>query len=89
MFENGLIDEVAYLESKYRDRRLPSLKAIGVKEVLDYFNGIYDKKTLFEKIVTNTARLAKRQQIFNKTQFPNKISAPLEELEKLILNQFS
>ncbi|GAB6046017.1 tRNA (adenosine(37)-N6)-dimethylallyltransferase MiaA [Caminibacter profundus] len=85
MFENGLIDEVAYLESKYRDRRLSSLKAIGVKEVLDYFNGIYDKKTLFEKIVTNTARLAKRQQIFNKTQFPDKISAPLEELEKLIL----
>ena len=84
MFETGLIDEVAYLEAKYKDRRLPALKAIGVKEVLDYFNGIYDKKTLFEKIVTNTARLAKRQQIFNKTQF-KKISAPLEEMEKIIL----
>jgi len=84
MFEMGLIDEVAYLEAKYKDRRLPALKAIGVKEVLDYFNGIYDKKTLFEKIVTNTARLAKRQQIFNKTQF-KKISAPLEEMEEIIL----
>jgi tRNA dimethylallyltransferase len=84
MFEKGLIDEVAYLEYKYRDRRLPALKAIGVKEVLDYFNGVYDEKKLFEKIVTNTARLAKRQQIFNKTQFPNKISAPLEQLEQII-----
>jgi tRNA dimethylallyltransferase len=85
MFEKGLIDEVAYLEYKYRDRRLPALKAIGVKEVLDYFNGVYNKDTLFEKIITNTARLAKRQQIFNKTQFPEKISAPLERMEELIL----
>ncbi|MEO1958098.1 MAG: tRNA (adenosine(37)-N6)-dimethylallyltransferase MiaA [Nautiliaceae bacterium] len=84
MFEMGLIDEVAYLEKKYRDRRLPSLKAIGVKEVLDYFNGKYDKDELFEKIVTNTARLAKRQQIFNKSQFPQKISAPLEKLKEII-----
>ncbi|WP_024789418.1 tRNA (adenosine(37)-N6)-dimethylallyltransferase MiaA [Lebetimonas sp. JH292] len=89
MFEMGLIDEIAYLEYKYRDRRLPALKAIGIKEVLDYFNGIYDKNTLFEKIVTNTARLAKRQQIFNKTQFPNKISTPLDKLENLILKKYN
>jgi len=87
MFEKGLIDEVAYLEKKYRDRRLPALKAIGVREVLDYFNGVYDKNRLFEKIVTNTARLAKRQQTFNKTQFKNKISAPLEKLEEIILKK--
>ena len=88
MFEKGLIDEVAYLEKKYLDRRLPALKAIGIKEVLDYFNGIYNINTLKEKIITNTARLAKRQQIFNKTQFPTKISAPLEELESVILKNF-
>jgi len=85
MFEMGLIDEVAYLEAKYKDRRLPTLKAIGVKEVIDYFDGIYDKDKLFEKIVTNTSRLAKRQQTFNKTQF-KKISAPLEEMENIILD---
>jgi len=87
MFEMGLIDEVAYLESKYRDRTLPVLKAIGVKEVLDYFNGVYDKESLKQKIITNTARLAKRQQTFNKTQFENKISLPLEKLEKILLNK--
>jgi tRNA dimethylallyltransferase len=89
MFEMGLIDEVAYIEKKYRDRRLPALKAIGVKEVLDYFNGIYDKTSLKEKIITNTSRLAKRQQIFNKTQFPQKISAPLEKLENIILSKIT
>jgi len=84
MFKAGLIDEVAYLETKYKDRRLPALKAIGIKEVLDYFNGIYNKNELYEKIVTNTSRLAKRQQTFNKTQF-NTIKAPLEKLENLII----
>ena len=83
MFEMGLIDEVAYLEKKYKDRRLPALKAIGVKEVLDYFDGKYDLKTLKEKIITNTARLAKRQQTFNKTQFKT-IKASKEELKTLI-----
>ena len=86
MFEMGLIDEVAYLESKYKNRTLPALKAIGIKEVLDYFNGVYDKNQLFDKIVTNTARLAKRQQTFNKTQF-KKTSLPLDKLEELLLNR--
>lgn len=87
MFELGLIDEVAYLESKYRDRTLPTLKAIGIKEVLDYFDGKYTKNELYEKIVVNTARLAKRQQTFNKTQFKDKISLPLDELTKKLLNE--
>ncbi|NPA11818.1 MAG: tRNA (adenosine(37)-N6)-dimethylallyltransferase MiaA [Epsilonproteobacteria bacterium] len=86
MFEMGLIDEVAYLESKYKDRRLNALKAIGVKEVLDYFNGKYDINTLKEKIITNTARLAKRQQTFNKTQFKTK-KAKLEDLYDVILKE--
>jgi tRNA dimethylallyltransferase len=84
MIKMGLIDEVAYLEAKYRDKTLPVLKAIGVKEVLDYFDGVYSKKEMIEKIITNTARLAKRQQTFNKTQFLDKISLPLEKLKKEI-----
>ena len=83
MFEMGLIDEVAYLEAKYKNRSIAVLKAIGVKEVLEYFDGGYNKDELFEKIVINTARLAKRQQTFNKTQFLNKVSLPICELEKL------
>jgi len=86
MFKMGLIDEVSYVEKKYQDRRLPALKAIGVKEVLDYFNAKYNFNELKQKIITNTARLAKRQQTFNKTQFHNKISAPLNELEEIILS---
>ncbi|NPA55826.1 MAG: tRNA (adenosine(37)-N6)-dimethylallyltransferase MiaA [Epsilonproteobacteria bacterium] len=84
MFDLGLIDEVAFLEATYQDRQLPALKAIGVREVLDYFDGKYTKDELKQKIITNTARLAKRQQTFNKTQF-NATSLPLERLREILV----
>jgi tRNA dimethylallyltransferase len=71
MIESGLIDEVVYLEKKYS--RMPApMHAIGLREVLAYLDGLCDRVSMREKIITNTARLAKRQQIFNKTQFDTK-----------------
>ena len=85
MIKCGLIDEVFYLEKHYT--RLPnSMKAIGVKEVLDYLDGKYTKKEMKEKIVTHTAQLAKRQRTFNNSQFKDKVSLPLEELRELLLH---
>ncbi|ADV45445.1 tRNA (adenosine(37)-N6)-dimethylallyltransferase MiaA [Nitratifractor salsuginis] len=68
MLEKGLIDEVARLESHY-GRAPQSMKAIGIAEVLDYFDGRLNRCELAEKITTNTARLAKRQSTFNRSQF--------------------
>ncbi|MCW9026973.1 MAG: tRNA (adenosine(37)-N6)-dimethylallyltransferase MiaA [Thiovulaceae bacterium] len=85
MLDLGLIDEVCYLEQKYT--RLPnSMGAIGIVEVLEYLDGKIDKNEMLELISTHTAQLAKRQQTFNKNQFENIISAPLEELEDIILS---
>lgn len=68
MLKEGLIDEICMLEKKYT--RSPNcMKAIGIKETLDYLDGVYDRKMLAEKITTNTARLAKRQTTFNNSQF--------------------
>jgi len=68
MIEQGLIDEVAYLEKTYT--KAPNcMKAIGIREVLDFFDGIYTKEEMIEKIVINTARLAKRQRTFNASAF--------------------
>jgi tRNA dimethylallyltransferase len=84
MIKCGLIDEVFYLEKNYT--RLPnSMKAIGIKEVLDYLDGKHTKKEMKEKIVTHTAQLAKRQRTFNTSQFKDKVSLPLEELRELLL----
>ncbi|QSZ41002.1 tRNA (adenosine(37)-N6)-dimethylallyltransferase MiaA [Sulfurimonas aquatica] len=86
MLEMGLIDEVSFLEQKYT-RAPHSMKSIGVVEVLDFLDGKSDKEQMIELISIHTAQLAKRQQTFNKTQFDGLISAPLEELEEIILSR--
>ncbi len=86
MLEMGLIDEVCILEKKYS--RLPhSMSSIGIVEVLDFLDGKITKDEMCELVSIHTAQLAKRQQTFNKTQFIGVISAPLEELEEIILSQ--
>jgi len=82
MLNMGLIDEVAYLEHKYT-RETQAMCAIGIKEVLDYFDGRYNKKELLEKIATNTIRLAKRQVTFNKSQLNIKLSLDAKKIATL------
>ncbi|MDO9267272.1 MAG: tRNA (adenosine(37)-N6)-dimethylallyltransferase MiaA [Sulfurimonas sp.] len=87
MAESGLIDEVCRLEQRYT--RLPhSMNSIGIVEVLEYLDGKVTKEQMIENISTHTAQLAKRQQTFNRTQFGDVISAPLEDLEEMILDFF-
>ena len=88
MLEMGLIDEVCYLESKYT-RKPHAMGAIGILEVLEYLDGKVTKEDMLLNISTHTAQLAKRQQTFNKNQFENIISAPLEDLENIILNHYN
>lgn len=86
MLELGLIDEICFLEQKYT--RLPhAMNSIGIVEVLEFLDGKANKEQMLQKISTHTAQLAKRQQTFNRTQFENITHAPLEELEKIILNK--
>ena len=83
MFDMKLIDEVCYLEQKYT--RLPNtMTSIGIVETLEYLDGKVTKDQMLENISTHTAQLAKRQQTFNKNQFQNITSAPLDKLEKII-----
>ncbi len=83
MLEDGLIDEVCSLEKNYS--RLPNaMGSIGISEVLEYLDGNVSKEEMLELISIHTSQLAKRQQTFNKTQFNNLISAPLEDLEDII-----
>jgi len=88
MLEAGLLDEVCYLEQKYT--RLPnSMGSIGVVEVLEFLDGKVMQEEMLENISTHTAQLAKRQQTFNRTQFKNITSAPLDKLEDIILSAHS
>jgi tRNA dimethylallyltransferase len=84
MLSLGLIDEVCLLEHKYT-REPNAMASIGIVEVLEYLDAKVDKEQMLQNISTHTAQLAKRQQTFNRTQFENLVSAPLEELEQIIL----
>ncbi|RXJ98282.1 tRNA (adenosine(37)-N6)-dimethylallyltransferase MiaA [Arcobacter sp. CECT 8989] len=88
MIKEGIIDEVIYLEKNYR--RAPNCMAsIGIVETLDFLDGKLTKKELEEKISLNTAKLAKRQNTFNKGQFKNKTSNIIENLNSDIIKYFS
>ncbi len=85
MIEQGLIDEVLYLEKKY-SREPKAMGAIGIKETLEYLDGFIDIDELQKKITDKTAQLAKRQSTFNKTQFKKVHKADKESLKETILS---
>ena len=85
MIDDGLIDEVIFLEQNY-GRGYKSLGSIGIVESFDYLDGKVDKKQLHELISTHTAQLAKRQRTFNKSQFSNITSEKLTNLENKIIS---
>ena len=88
MINSELIDEVIFLEKKYT--RSPNCMAsIGIIETLEYLDGKLTKQELEEKISANTAKLAKRQNTFNKGQFLDKTSNIIENLNSDIIKYFS
>jgi len=87
MIELGVINEVFNLEKKYT--RVPSpMKAIGIIECLSYLDGKIDKKELHNLISIHTAQLAKRQETFNKSQFPNVVKLIKKDLKTKLLSNF-
>jgi tRNA dimethylallyltransferase len=87
MIDSGLIDEVIFLERKYT-REPNCMASIGIVETLEYLDGKLTKRELEEKISANTIKLAKRQNTFNKSQFPEKTSNIIEDLNSDILKYF-
>lgn len=60
MLEQGIVDEVKNLISKYE--KLPTaIQGLGYKETKDYLEGIISKEEMIEKIKMETRRYAKRQ----------------------------
>ncbi len=83
MLKEGLIDEVSYLERHY-GRSSQAMRAIGIVEVLDYFDGVLTYQQMREKIIINTARLAKRQKTFNNSQFLDVKRGNKDEIKEMI-----
>jgi tRNA dimethylallyltransferase len=61
LISNGLVDEVCGLLERGYTADMPSMKAIGYKEILGFLNGEYDLFDAKELIMKNTRHYAKRQ----------------------------
>jgi len=88
MLEAGLIEEVFHLEKRYGRHPAP-MKAIGIKETLQYLDGSISYEGLHAAITTHTAQLAKRQETFNTSQFPEKVKLLKDDLVKNISKFFN
>ncbi|MGL2607112.1 tRNA (adenosine(37)-N6)-dimethylallyltransferase MiaA [Helicobacter pylori] len=84
MLDCGLIEEIKALYTQYPKDSQP-FKAIGVKESVLFLEKRLTLKELEEAIVSNTMKLAKRQNTFNKTQFNNLYMGGVEEIRHAIL----
>ncbi len=62
MLRLGLVEEVESLKEKYRlSASMPSMRAVGYRQVWEYLEGRFDKAALAEKGIVATRQLAKRQ----------------------------
>lgn len=62
MLEKGLIREVrALYERGDLHKDLPAIRAVGYRQVWDYFDGLWDYKEMTERGIIATRQLAKRQ----------------------------
>ena len=87
MLEQGLIDEVKNILTKYKE--IPTaMQALGYKETKEYLNGTIAKSEMIEKIKMETRRYAKRQMTWfrkNKEAVLLDMKSKTEEnIEKII-----
>ena len=67
MFEARLVSEVRSLRDNFPHSQ--ALKAIGIKEIIEFLDGKISEAEAKCAIIKNTMALAKRQRTFNRTQF--------------------
>jgi tRNA dimethylallyltransferase len=62
MLEQGFIEEVeALINRGDLSEKMPSIRAVGYRQVWAYLHGEYDKATMIDKGIAATRQLAKRQ----------------------------
>jgi tRNA dimethylallyltransferase len=66
MLANGLIEEVKSLLAKGYSKDLPSMQALGYKEVIDLIEGRWTKEKMIEELKKRTRNFARRQMTWFK-----------------------
>ena len=61
MFEQGFIEEVQALRAQALDSKLPAMRAVGYRQVLEYLDGEVSYEEMRRRCIYSTRQLAKRQ----------------------------
>ena len=76
MMEAGALDEAARLKARGLDPRLPVMKAVGVRPLLDHLSGATSLERAIVLGRQTTRRYAKRQTTWFRTQMPDAARMP-------------
>ncbi len=68
MLDEGLIEEVSSLKDRGLDADLPSMRAVGYRQVLKYLEGDLTYEELVERGIIATRQLAKRQMTWLRSE---------------------
>lgn len=83
MFAAGLLEETKPLVERY-GRDCAAFKAIGVKELFPYFDGLITLEEAKETIKKNTRNYVKRQETFFRHQFDINWATSAEDILKML-----
>ena len=70
MLEQGAVDEVEALRARRLDPSLPAMRAIGVRDIIDWCEGHTDRDMMIERAQAATRQYAKRQYTWFRHQLP-------------------
>ena len=69
MFTSGAVDEVKALRALQLDPALPVMKAIGVREIGDWLDGVIERSEAITLATIATHQYAKRQRTWFRNRF--------------------
>ena len=70
MLERGAVEEVEALRARNLDPTLPAMRAIGVRDIIDWLAGETGRYDMVERAQAATRQYAKRQYTWFRHQLP-------------------
>ena len=91
MLEQGLVDELRRLRTKYRlDAGMPSMRCVGYRQVWNFLEGEVDASTMRDTGIYATRQLAKRQITWLRSmQIDQRIDCLRDDAADVVMDAFA
>ena len=89
MLERGAVEEVEALRARNLDPTLPAMRAIGVRDIIDWLAGETGRYDMVERAQAATRQYAKRQYTWFRHQLPEPWRRIDAQLDDNIIDEFA